>query len=317
MCNIWRIEPTEDPPLEKIESFFKENKSFLRDLKFIQLTGGEPFLRDDLPEIAKIVNDIAPNCMIWCPTNGLLPEKIAETTAEMLELIGDNRLGVTVSLDGEGEIHDIQRGIDGSYKKAIETLRQLNTLKEKHNFMLSTGLTLTKNNYRQATMIQKISYQCGADFSFRPINISEHYYKNLGENGELANDVLPYLDAIAYAIKRERGVLKNLTKIAYIKGAKEFISRKRTMPCSAGDESVFIDTLGDVYPCIVMNHKIGNIHERSLSDILQSPSAWEAREIIQKLECPTCWLECEAYRDIKKDWGKLFDALIWSLMPFS
>jgi sulfatase maturation enzyme AslB (radical SAM superfamily) len=71
--------------------------------------------------------------MIWCPTNGLLPEKVTETTAEILAMIGENRLGITVSLNGEGEMHDIQRGIDGSYKKAIETLKQLNSLKKKHS----------------------------------------------------------------------------------------------------------------------------------------------------------------------------------------
>lgn len=78
MCNIWKLPPTEDPSVEKIEGFFKENKGFLKHLELIQLTGGEPFLRDDLPEIAQIVNETAPKCMIWCPTNGLLPEKIAE-----------------------------------------------------------------------------------------------------------------------------------------------------------------------------------------------------------------------------------------------
>jgi MoaA/NifB/PqqE/SkfB family radical SAM enzyme len=123
-------------------------------------------------------------------------------------------------------------------------------------------------------------------------------------------DINPSLDAIAYTLKKEKGTLKNLTKLAYLKGAKEFISGKRTMPCSAGEESVFIDAQGDVFPCIVMNHKLGNIYQNSLKDILNSPSSHEAREIIQKLECPTCWLECDAYRDIRKNWGMLLKALI-------
>ena len=159
-------------------------------------------------------------------------------------------------------------------------------------------------------MIQKISYRHGADFSFRPINISEHYYKNMGENGNLSEEIVPFLDAITYTLKKEKGTIGNLTFLAYIQGAKEFILDKRTLPCSAADESVFIDSLGDVYPCIVMNHKLGNIHENSLKDILSSPSAHEAREKIGKLECPTCWLECEVYRDIKKDWGRLLKAIL-------
>ena len=309
-CNIWKNEPTEDPSLEQITDFFKENRAILKNLQFIQITGGEPFLRDDLPEIAQVVQEVAPKCMIWFPTNGLLSEKIYHTVHQMVSSNENHRIGVTVSLDGEGEIHDIQRGLDGSYKKAIKTINLLSKLKNDNGLSLSTGFTLTRDNYKQAAMIQKISYRIGADFSFRPINLSQHYYKNLEEHGNLSEEILPFLDAVAYTLKKEKGVLNNLTYLAYIQGAKEYITDKRTLPCSAADESVFIDTYGDVYPCIVMNHKLGNIHENSLKDILSSPSAHEARDIISKLECPTCWLECEVYRDIKKDWGRLLKALL-------
>lgn len=309
-CNIWKIEPTEDPSLEDITDFFMDNRDFLKNLEFIQLTGGEPFLRDDLPELVQVVHDVAPKCMVWLPTNGLLPEKIYDTICQMVSIIDKNRVGVTVSLDGEGEIHDIQRGLDGSYKKAIKTIKLLSKLKQYNDFALSTGFTLTRDNYKQAAIIQKISYRYGADFSFRPINISEHYYKNMGENGNLSDDVMPFLDAISTTLKKEKGILNNLTKLAYIQGAKEYITQKRTLPCSAATESVFIDTYGDVYPCIVMNHKLGNINENRLKDILTSPGSHEARDIISRLECPTCWLECEVYRDIKKDWGRLLKAIL-------
>ena len=309
MCNIWKLPPTEDPSIEKISNFFEENRSFLSDLKFIQLTGGEPFLRDDLPELAKIVSSVAPKCVIWFPTNGLLPEKIHDTVNEILMDNEKPRIGVTVSLDGEGEMHDIHRGIDGAYKKALKTLNLLSKLKEEYDLLLSTGFTLTQVNYKHVPFIQKVSYNHGADFSFRPINISEHYYKNMDKKGDFTEDVLPFLDGLAYTIKREKGTLNNLTKLAYIQGAKEFIEGKRTLPCSAATESVYIDAQGDVYPCIVMNHKLGNIYQNTFEDILQSPSAHEARAIIEKLKCPTCWLECEVYRDIKKDWGRLLKAV--------
>jgi MoaA/NifB/PqqE/SkfB family radical SAM enzyme len=312
-CNIWKTTPAPDPPLEKIEGFFEENSELLKNLEFIQLTGGEPFLRDDLPSIAEAVHNVAPKCMIWLPTNGLLPEKIEKTTQRILDSYDEPKVGVTVSLDGEGVMHDIQRGIDGSYKKAIETLNRLYKLKPL-GLHISTGFTLTSNNYKHAPIIQKISYQHGVDFSLRPINISEHYYQNMDQKGEFQQDeITESLDAIGYTVNKEKGTLSCLTNLAYLQGAKEFISDKRTMSCSAATESVFIDAYGDVYPCIVMNHKLGNIYQNPLGDVLKSPSSWEAREIIKKLECPTCWLECEAYRDIKKDWMRLFNALIWGI----
>ena len=312
-CNIWKTTPAPDPPIEKIKEFFEENYEILRNLEFIQLTGGEPFLLDDLHEIAETVHGVAPRCMMWLPTNGLLLDKIEDTTQRILAIIDEPRVGVTVSLDGEGVMHDIQLGLDGSYKKAIETLNRLSKLKPL-GLSVSTGFTLTSDNYKHAPIIQKIAYQHGVDFSLRPINISEHYYQNMDKKGDFPHEeITESLDTVGYTVNEEKGTLGCPTNLAYIQGAKEFISNKRTMPCSASSESVFIDALGDVYPCIVMNHRLGNIYQTNLSDILSSPSSWEARDKIKKIQCPTCWLECEAFRDKKKDWGRLLKALIWGV----
>ncbi len=51
ICGIWR---TTDPgksemALNEIEDLLSENRGFLRDITSIQVTGGEPYLREDLP----------------------------------------------------------------------------------------------------------------------------------------------------------------------------------------------------------------------------------------------------------------------------
>ena len=318
-CNIWRMDPRPDPPLEQITRFLHDNRATLRHLRFIQLTGGEPFLRDDLPEIAKAVHDALPYCMIWVPTNGLLPEKVAEMTRRMLHDVGGPRLGVTVSLDGEAESHDAQRGVEGGFRLAATTLRLLSELKKRHpGLHLSTGFTLTAANYQQAPVVQKMSRRYGAEFSVRPVNVSEHYYRNLGETMRItAEDVEPVVKQLAHGVKEDKGTLRGLTTLAYLQGMTEFIGGGRSMACSAAEESVFIDASGDVYPCIVMNHRMGNAFERPLREILSSGEAEEARRIIGRLGCPTCWLECDAFRDITKDRGRLLRALLWSLSRFS
>lgn len=318
-CNIWKMDPRPDPSLEQITRFFYDNRVMLRRLRFIQLTGGEPFLRDDLPEIVEAVHDALPHCMIWIPTNGLLPERVADMTKQMLVDVDESRLGVTLSLDGEGKSHDIRRGIDGSFRLAMSTLRLLSELKKKYpNLHLSTGFTLTAANYQQAPIIQKMSGQYGAEFSVRPVNISEHYYQNLGETRQItAEDMEPMVKQLASWVKEDKGTLRGLTTLAYLQGMTEFIGGGRSMACSAAETSVFIDATGDVYPCIVMNHLMGNAFETSLKEILSSEKAEEARKIIDRLGCPTCWLECDAFRDIPKDWGRLLRACLWSLNRFS
>jgi MoaA/NifB/PqqE/SkfB family radical SAM enzyme len=174
MCNIWKTEPVDDPSLEQLEGFFKQNLDLLRDIELIQLTGGEPFLRDDLPDIIELVKEAAPRCMIWIPTNGLLPERIHNATVEILERLDTPRLGVTVSLDGDAEVNDAQRGVEGSFKQAVTTIKNLSNLKNR-GLKLSTGFTLTTENYVYAPIVQKMAYRLGSDFRFRPINFSEHY----------------------------------------------------------------------------------------------------------------------------------------------
>ncbi len=318
-CNIWKMDPRPDPTIEQITGFFEENKGTLRNLKFIQLTGGEPFLRDDLPEIASAVHKAAPKCMIWLPTNGLLPEKIRDTTMELLSQTDKSLIGVTISLDGEGDAHDIQRGADGSYQKAMQTLKFLSDLKNKTGRLhLSTGFTLTSNNYIQAPLVQRISYKYGADFSIRPVNISEHYYQNTEQNGKFNPDeVWKTVKYLAHLVRNEKGMRNSLTMLAYLQGIKEFIGDGRTLPCSAAKESVFIDGVGDVFPCIVMNHRLGNAYEAPLREILASEETSKACEVIGELQCPTCWLECEVYRDIRKDWRRLLDAYWWGINQFS
>jgi len=318
-CNIWKMDPRPDPAFEQITWFLHDNRATLRHLRFIQLTGGEPFLREDLPDIAEAVHDALPRCMIWIPTNGLLPEKVADMTKRMLVDLDEPRLGVTVSLDGEGKSHDIQRGIDGSFRLAMTTLRLLSELKKRYpRLHVSTGFTLTAANYQQAPIIQKMSGQYGAEFSVRPVNISEHYYQNLGETRQItAENIEPIVRQLASWVKEDNGTLKGLTTLAYLQGMKEFLFEGRSMACSAAEESVFIDASGDVYPCIVMNHLMGNAFETPLKEILSSDKAEEARRIIGRLGCPTCWLECDAFRDIPKDWGRLLRAFLWSLTQFS
>jgi Fe-coproporphyrin III synthase len=318
-CNIWKSDPAPDPPLDQITDFFKDNRETLKDLRFIQLTGGEAFLRDDLPEIAEAVHSVAPKCMMWIPTNGLLPEKIHLTTKEIMRRINKPLVGVTISLDGEGDIHDKQRGIDGSYKKAMQTLQLLSELKTNFNTLqLSTGFTLTTQNYMHAPLVQRISYRHEADFSIRPVNVSEHYYQNVGQNANFdPEEVWKIVRFIAQLARSEKGMTNSLTMVAYLRGVREFISSGRTLPCSAGKESVFIDGFGDVFPCIVMNHKLGNAYETPLKEILASDETRNACEVIDELKCPTCWLECEVYRDIRKDWRRLLDAFWWSFNQFS
>ncbi|MBT4423954.1 hypothetical protein HOC87_06310 [Candidatus Bathyarchaeota archaeon] len=66
-----------------------------------------------------------------------------------------------------------------------------------------------------------------------------------------------------------------------------------------------------------MNNKLGIAYEVPLKEILVSEETGKARDIISELQCQTNWLECEVYRDIRKDWKRLLNAFWWGLRQFS
>lgn len=314
-CNIWQKPPENELTLDEIAQFFTTNKDLFRNVKSIQLTGGEPFLREDLPEIANIVSKTIPECMVWIPTNGLDPELVTSQCQQML--FNGVKLGVSVSIDGISQMHDIIRGQAGSYKLARKTLSRLISIqKAQPRFKISVGYTLTPENINEAPIVQRIAYNNGVDFSFRPVNRSSFYYSNKERVALDSDSVTSVLHAIAFNAVNHKGRLGALTLLQYIKGAKKYLTDGRDLPCTSGSSSFFLDPMGNVYPCLVMDNKLGNIREDSFESIWESEKAQSARGIISELQCGTCWLECEVYREISKNKIELGKTLIQSILDF-
>jgi len=306
-CNIWRMPVPErgELTLGEIEGLFEKNTRFLSGVRSIQITGGEPFLRGDLPQVIAAIRRSLPRCSFWIPTNGLRPDLVGKMTEEILEGLDGWGLGVSVSLDGIGETHEAMRGIEGSYRLALATLEILSRLRGDYPALkVSVGMTVSADNSDEIVKVLKVAKRYSANFSLRPVNFSEIYYKNLPALSRLkATDLVDALRLAARSQVAERGLLRSLPTMRYLQGVLDYLRRPgaRVQACSAGEDSMFIDPYGDVYPCIIMGDRLGNIRESTLEGIWSSTEAMKARTKIKEGECPGCWVECEAYRDILRD----------------
>jgi len=307
-CNIWKIlDPCEgELSLEEIDDFFERNRSFLRDVRIIQITGGEPFLREDLPDVVGTIRRILPGCSFWIPTNGMNPELVMNATRTMLHKLDGKGLGVSVSVDGIGETHDAMRGVEGCYAAVLESLHALSSLRgERPRLLISVGMTVTAENCLQIDSVFRLSEEFGADFSLRPVNFSDIYYRNEKKTqpGMALDEIVPVIRRIARAHVKRHGLLTSIPTVRYLQGVVDYIRspNERKLRCSAASDSMFIDPYGNVYPCIIMDRKMGNIRERPLEEIWLSEEAERTRGLIGDGMCPNCWVECEAFRDIRRD----------------
>ncbi len=139
-----------------LEQLKKVAISLKHPLQVLMITGGEPFLRDDLLEVSKLFLDFNRTRRISIDTNGILTDKIIKTVKTIL-MLKPRTLHIQVSLDGFEQVHDKMRGVEGCYKKAIKTLNELEQLQIRYtSLQLSVMTTICKVNYKDLLSFSKM-----------------------------------------------------------------------------------------------------------------------------------------------------------------
>jgi MoaA/NifB/PqqE/SkfB family radical SAM enzyme len=93
-------------------------------LRKLWISGGEPFLREELAEILTLFARRTGARNINLPTNGLLPERIFRVMDRVLADCPDVSIDLNFSLDGIGATHDAIRGVPNNFVRTMETIRE-------------------------------------------------------------------------------------------------------------------------------------------------------------------------------------------------
>lgn len=303
-CNIWQMKPAGELTLDEIKEFAKANPYF----KWIEITGGEPFMRSDVAEIAKT---FAQNCkdlyIITIPTNSLTNhDMVIRKINEILDT-GVPRLSVTVSLDGDKELHDKIRGVPGNYERCIDMWKKLQELrKTRKNLFCVFGYTISKFNQGQFEKVYQNVKKDVPDLRYNNFHlnvgqVSDIYYSNK------EMEITPQKDIVASDIKwmidhreSEAGAIP-IIETAYLKKLLQYVTTgKVPMKSKSMDASLFMDSYGNVYPSIMWGRKIGNIRDTKydLKSIWRGEEANEVRKLIKEGKEPDCWTACEAYQTL-------------------
>jgi len=111
--------------LEEIRRIFSQFPKIF----WLTITGGEPFLRRDLVEIVRTIYEVSKVNVLTITTNGSMPAIIEKNVKEIIRSCKNLVLIVNISIDGNKEIHDKIRGVNGSFDKAVESVKRLKKIK--------------------------------------------------------------------------------------------------------------------------------------------------------------------------------------------
>ncbi|MEQ8768705.1 MAG: radical SAM protein [Planctomycetota bacterium] len=302
MCDIWQKKPAAEMTFHEIDRFFERNRRF----SWINLSGGEIFLRPDLEEILALILERCRRLFLLdFPTTGQTPERIESIVAATLKKRRPPRWYVTVSLDGPPEVHDRVRGREGAFERAVETYRRLWKLRDA-GFRPFFGYTLQAANEGRleealAALRRAVPGLTADDLHVNYAHVSPHYYGNDASALPHAERALGELEAVTEQRTGHWHPVAYLER-RYQKLLRRYLDSGRTpLPCAALTASCFISDDWTVHPCSIDGRVLGNLrdHDFDLETLWRSrDDLQELRDGIRRGECPNCWTPCEAYQTI-------------------
>jgi MoaA/NifB/PqqE/SkfB family radical SAM enzyme len=288
MCNIWQIQNPSELPVEWFANLNPE-------LKYINLTGGEPFLHPRLAAIVRRVHQAAPKAQIIISSNGLATDLIVDTMKEIMKSGAD--IGVRISLDGIGETHDRIRGIQGMFKYALDTVSQLKALGIRN---LGLSFTIQDENKDDLLKVYDLSRQMKVQLAMALVQNSEIYFS---KDTNRVNAVEAVEKNLQEVIRRELAGPnpKHWLRAFYDYGLLLYLKEgKRLLPTGAGRDSLFIDPSGKIYPSNLLNLEMGNLGTGTLKDTWNKTEANTVREKIKLEKISESWIICTIRGEMKR-----------------
>ena len=295
-CFYWEHlnRETKEATTDEIERFSKTMGHF----SFLALTGGEPFLRDDIPEIIKIFRKNNSVTRISIPTNGFFTERILKTTTSILKDPKGFGLSVKISLDGLEEKHDSIRGTRGAFSRAIETYKELAELK-KTNPDFKVGIILTYSALNQSSLPQTLDF---IEEELCPDLISLTLARGNAKDpkikeADMTNYLCLYKRILSSYLCKHKGLSHRFYRAYKSKLSESVVQVKKhsrsLFTCHAGRLLCIIDSSLNVYPCEIIGKGLGNIRENGYDfrKLWFSPAAEELRKAVKDSKC-YCTYEC-------------------------
>jgi Fe-coproporphyrin III synthase len=287
MCGIWKLK-------QKGTLGADHYRSLPSSLARVGITGGEPFMREDLVDVVTTVHDAANRPQIVISSNGYLTARIVrfvDATAHLRPSVGFG-----ISLDGIGKTHDRIRGTRNAFDKVMRTIA---ALKERRVNNIRISFTITPDNVREMPDVHQLAGRLGVEFAAQIAHNSELYYHTSTNSIVDPEQLREAVNEVNRRELRSRSV-KSWFRAYYNSGTlRHNAGQPRLAACHALKDFFYLSPHGDVYPCLFISKSIGNITHDDFSTIWRSDQAAAVRAEIDG--CERCWLMCTARSGLRKE----------------
>ena len=300
-CFNWPRSGRDVPDLSFDE--YRRISARMAPLPFLFLTGGEAFLRDDFADLAELFHRNNRVQKMQTPSNGSLPDSIRTQMGKLLRRCPDLHYSVTLSVDALGPAHDQSRHRPGLFDTVLESHRVLLDLQRRHsNLGINFAITVSRAN--QDSLLETYRFlreRAGAENVFailvrgRPrdpgaVEVDPERYRGLMEqaNCDLLRSRTKGYFGFPFASWMNAKEIR--TREIVYQVARE---RRQQLPCLAGVLSGVVYNDGDVFPCELLESRLGNLREMDydLRAIWRSATARAVAERIAATRC-FCTHEC-------------------------
>lgn len=273
MCNRYKApsKPEEEISIETIKK--------LPEMYFTNITGGEPFIRDDLKDIVREL--LKKSDRIVISTNGFFTDRIVELCKEFPQV------GIRISIEGLEKTNNEIRGLDDGFNRGYTTLKKLVDMGMKD---VGFGMTVQDRNAADLVPLYNISDELGMEFATASLHNSFYFV----ESNNIIKDRLTVAQNFEDLVNRllDSNSPKKWFRAYFNHGLINYIfSQKRLLPCDMSFDTFFIDPYGDVMPCNGTKEKqvIGNLNRQSWEELWNSEQAEKVRSFVRNCD-RNCWM---------------------------
>ena len=265
-CSHWRTHVDDELTFKECKTVI--NKCFENGINSFRLTGGDPSLRKDLPEIIEYIHG----------KHGFVSVNSNLINIENIPLEIEN---LFVPLDGTRGTYRELRGVD-AFNKVCENLTYFTEHSEAN---IVVTVILMKQTINDLPNIIELCRNLKVKLHFNLIDSNPYFFRGaepfIKESSvtDFTIKLLRLYDSQVFFVSKE-----TLTKIPFFYDC----VKEAEMTCPIVLRNVKMGSRGDVYPGCWSAEPVGNVRKKSLTEILRSESYVETVQRLFKHECSGC-----------------------------